>query len=1078
MKVIKRCIAILLLLPFLMTTLMPAALASEMPWMPQPGVMVGLTPAFMPAHLRGMVIHPNDPFKFDFLIYRGDQQLSNDQKQAEYSKLIKYFLASLAIPDEDQWVNLSPFEKDRIIPDNYGLTEMGRDVLAQDYMLKQIAASLTNPDTELGKKFWDAVYEKSYQKFGTTDIPTDTFNKVWIVPNKAVIYEKGNTVVVLEHHLKVMLESDYVAMSHQKDMAESTAPAGDKAMKENGADLNVNDNEAVKLSKDVMREVIIPAIEKEVNEGKSFAPLRQVHNSMLLAAWYKRALKESILTKVYGDRAKVKGIDQDPKTNQEIYNQYTSAFKKGVFNMIKEDVDRFSQEVIPRKYFSGGDLGPKVLFDGDLGNGEVERAPQTPANEGSANEVAQNFDRVETALTSAGAQEVVALATEVVLSTLSDFVARIRKERNAPQAEMGRVIDFIEREQGTLPAGAKKDLLGQMAVGLRLARIAPKGADYTGFLKAYQALSELKDEVATSATNTPQTEQPTLNSERPSYSIPATRNVKSVKITNDRITPLIITKSQGQWFIGDQELTGSKDYPYFGVLVENGSLTVNRKSGSISLVITDASQAAELAGPILNDVLVEGGNIVIKNVGGIATNTVTLQLGAIIAESSKGRFSGELPDVVQGKNEYAVRKLRVALTQAGLKHVFPQIVKFEGNRVVFRLHALTETGYTLAQAFEGIGVAVEVVQESMLRIYADSLVGKNNEQVQERVLEMLQDQPWPQYKKLALKEGEKTALIALTDASMITVQSSLSMLSIILDSIAYEQLRVTMDNTKEVEKAGVLANYIAGLLGNKELARYRPGLEQMRVALEEIQRQNPLIAPLLAIHDDLNGQKKDVVKASKSFNLSDGTKIAATDLQSVIVGLLGDRRTAKMSQAVENLTNGTFTPVFLDGGGVFVKGLTPEFQLEVQTILSELVKIHRAAQGLVMGRFRPMQLDGGKVFVEGLTPEFAGGVHTILSIENQLAQSLKMDVSAVRRLLVEVNSLLAAGPVDHASKPEEKNLRGGIDFAQSNLDMQIKRDGAGVPLPISQQNLDNIRIDGLVPVILNIQPATNAPLFS
>ena len=33
-----------------------------------------------------------------------------------------------------------------------------------------------------------------------------------------------------EGKLKVMLESDYVAMSHQKDMAESSAPAGDVAM--------------------------------------------------------------------------------------------------------------------------------------------------------------------------------------------------------------------------------------------------------------------------------------------------------------------------------------------------------------------------------------------------------------------------------------------------------------------------------------------------------------------------------------------------------------------------------------------------------------------------------------------------------------------------------------------------------------------------------------------------------------------------------------------------------------------------------------------------------------------------------
>jgi hypothetical protein len=56
--------------------------------------------------------------------------------------------------------------------------------------------------------------------------------------------------------------------------------------------------------------------------------------------------------------------------------------------------------------------------------------------------------------------------------------------------------------------------------------------------------------------------------------------------------------------------------------------------------------------------------------------------------------------------------------------------------------------------------------------------------------------------------------------------------------------------------------------------------------------------------------------------------------------------------------------------------------------------------------------------------------------------------------------------------------RGGIDLAQSNLDMQIRRDGAGVPLPVSQQNLDNIRIDGLVPVILDIKPAASMPLFA
>ena len=80
------------------------------------------------------------------------------------SKLIKYFLASLTIPEKDLWVNLSPYEKDRIIPQSFGLTEMGRDLLAEDYMLKQITASLIYPEDEIGKKFWKRIYEEAAKK--------------------------------------------------------------------------------------------------------------------------------------------------------------------------------------------------------------------------------------------------------------------------------------------------------------------------------------------------------------------------------------------------------------------------------------------------------------------------------------------------------------------------------------------------------------------------------------------------------------------------------------------------------------------------------------------------------------------------------------------------------------------------------------------------------------------------------------------------------------------------------------------------------------------------------------------------
>jgi nucleoside-diphosphate-sugar epimerase len=314
-------------------------------------------PAFTPAHLKGMIIDAHDPFKLDFVVARGDEPVFGSDKNAEYTRMIKYFLAALTIPDHDQWVNLSPYEKDRIIPGNFGLTEMGRDLLAQDHLLKQISSALIDPGTALGKEFWDKVYEEAYQRFGTTQVPVDTFQKVWIMPDRAVIYENGNKVYVLEHHLKVMLDSDYVAVRH------SEPQSGEESQRSLGRVEEVSQNNTGDPSRlsavqddvmDIMREVIIPVIEKNVNEGKDFARLRQIYSSMLLATWFKRAMRSSVLATSYGDRSKVKGIDQDPVNNQRVYDRYVDAFKQGAFNMIREDVDKYTHESIPRKFFSGG----------------------------------------------------------------------------------------------------------------------------------------------------------------------------------------------------------------------------------------------------------------------------------------------------------------------------------------------------------------------------------------------------------------------------------------------------------------------------------------------------------------------------------------------------------------------------------------------------------------------------------------------------------------------------------------------------------------------------------------------------
>ena len=50
------------------------------------------------------------------------------------------------------------------------------------------------------------------------------------------------------------------------------------------------------------------------------------------------ALKQSLLGVIYANRSKVKGVDQDPRNNEAIYQRYLQAYKKGVFNYIKKNL--------------------------------------------------------------------------------------------------------------------------------------------------------------------------------------------------------------------------------------------------------------------------------------------------------------------------------------------------------------------------------------------------------------------------------------------------------------------------------------------------------------------------------------------------------------------------------------------------------------------------------------------------------------------------------------------------------------------------------------------------------------------
>lgn len=411
-----RFFSILLVFVLSFALIVPPSAAQTLPQLlnlPMPGSMLYVSPGYTPTIIRGIQIDPTNPLRFDFIIDTGDANLKDAAFKEEARKLVKYFLAALTVPKDEMWVNLSPYEGTRIATESFGVTEMGRDLLAQDYILKQLTASLVYPEDDLGKKFWDRVHKRAKKEFGTTEIPLNTFNKVWIVPETAVVYEKDNMAFVIEKHLKVMLEEDYLALEANKK--------------------NVNQSEdkadfLSAMTSDVVREILLPELEKEVNEGENFANLRQIYNSSILAAWYKKTYIEGLLAKVYVNQNKTKGIDvEDKQIKQKIFNQYVEAFKKGVYDYIKEDYDPTTQEVVARKYVSGG-ANPNAE---DVLEGRRDQAAAEIAGEGNKNALRTTVDLSED---TAGAP--VAEAEAVAGTQDAEAIAQLDTLRNRIKAEL------------------------------------------------------------------------------------------------------------------------------------------------------------------------------------------------------------------------------------------------------------------------------------------------------------------------------------------------------------------------------------------------------------------------------------------------------------------------------------------------------------------------------------------------------------------------------------------------------------------------------------------------------------------
>ncbi len=328
--------------------------AAVLSYMPEPSQMITAGAPYDLPCLIGMRFKSDNPFEFSFILRSGNVKPDKDTLTKEVERLGRYFLAALTIPESELWVNLSPYEKDRVATDALALTDLGADMLGEDYVLKQLTASLTYPEGTAGKAFWSKVYAQLDQKLGRHNIPVSAFNKVWIMPDKIKVLESDTQAVITASRLKVSLEQDYVAQRASASLRgasdardEAIASSGDKlvAMASIGESRLSRHDAGV----DAFKQSILPIIEKEVNTGRHFARLRQIYSAVVMAIWFKNKLKNTILAQAYFDQKKLKGADyKDPAIREKVYAEYVKAFNVGVYNYVRKE------KTTKRRYTCGG----------------------------------------------------------------------------------------------------------------------------------------------------------------------------------------------------------------------------------------------------------------------------------------------------------------------------------------------------------------------------------------------------------------------------------------------------------------------------------------------------------------------------------------------------------------------------------------------------------------------------------------------------------------------------------------------------------------------------------------------------
>jgi TIR domain len=296
-----------------------------------------------PPLVGGISFPLDNPLQIGFSLL-SDASLSMptpDEQLELQTRLGRYLNTMLVLTGENLHADLSPLHEFCGLPELLRHTELGRDMLAQDVVLKHAIACHIHPSTLHGREFWAAA-----DTFGAANAGAfESCFRVWIVPDDATVREKSENgrghVTIEKLGLKVMCEEDYNTLRQLRrgTIATDASRVGRRAF-------------------ELFRKHIVPEIQNEVSVGPRFGLLRQILSVLVISKWVRESelggfLKQAVfLDSNKPEKYGLSSVQDDVLLS--LKQVYLKMFKEGVWHYTLTHIDAESNVAEKRVYLAGG----------------------------------------------------------------------------------------------------------------------------------------------------------------------------------------------------------------------------------------------------------------------------------------------------------------------------------------------------------------------------------------------------------------------------------------------------------------------------------------------------------------------------------------------------------------------------------------------------------------------------------------------------------------------------------------------------------------------------------------------------